>query len=139
MGRIMQEIDLANADDEALCRRGFLPKENVRLVKLKALVDTDATMLSIPEELVQQLGLTLLRHATTRYADGRRESGGIYGPVTIRVLGRVEVVSVLAGHPGEPALLGQIPLEGLDLHVDPRGQRLIPNPESPDMPLVEVY
>jgi predicted aspartyl protease len=139
MGKIMQKISLANADDEAVCRRGLLSEEKVRRIELEALVDTGATMLSIPEDLIQQLGLPLLRRATTRYGDGRRESRGVYGPVTIRVLGRVEVVSVLAGHPGQPALLGQIPLEGLDLHADPRGQRLIPNPESPDMPLVEVY
>ena len=139
MGKILQEIELSNTVDENLAQQGKLPQDQVRRVKVVAVVDTGATMLSIPEDLIQQLGLPLLRRAAARYADGRRESRGIYGPVTIRVLGRVEVVSVLAGHPGQPALLGQIPLEGLDLHADPRGKRLIPNPESPDLPLVEVY
>ena len=36
------------------------------------------------------------------------------------------------------APLGQIPREGLDLHVDPKGQRLVPNPDSADTPLSEM-
>jgi hypothetical protein len=39
-----------------------------------------------------------------------------------------------------PPLLGQIPLESLDFVIDPRNQRLAPNPESPDpeMALMEI-
>lgn len=35
---------------------------------------------------------------------------------------------------GDEVLLGAIPLEDLDLHVDPRMGRLLPNPASPDRP-----
>jgi clan AA aspartic protease len=139
MGKVFQEIELVNTGDEVLHRHGMLAAEQIRRVKLTALVDTGATLLSVPEDVIQKLGLPLLKQATTRYADGRTERCNIYGPALIRVLGRVETVSVLAGHTGQPALLGQIPLEGLDLLVDTGRQCLVPNPESPDMPLVEVY
>lgn len=38
------------------------------------------------------------------------------------------VVEVMEVPDSVPALIGQIPLEMLDLVVDPRGQRLIGNP-----------
>jgi hypothetical protein len=37
------------------------------------------------------------------------------------------------------ALLGQIPLEGLDLVVRPKTQDVMPNPEHPDGPVMEVF
>lgn len=36
---------------------------------------------------------------------------------------------------GATALIGQIPLEGLDLIVDPKSREVRVNPLSPDMPL----
>jgi len=139
MGKVIAQIELSNPIDEDLVQHGKLSPDQVRKIKLDALVDTGATMLSIPEDQIKALGVRPIRSATSRYADGRREQRWIYGPVMIRCMGRVEAISVLAGHIGQPALLGQIPLEGLDLWVDTRGQRLVPNPESPDMPMVEVY
>jgi hypothetical protein len=38
-----------------------------------------------------------------------------------------------------PNLLGQIPLEYLDFVVDPRGQKLIPNPKHGDKQISEEY
>src|SRR5579862_6056457 len=127
MGRVTTQIELTNIRDER------------RKIQLTALVDTGATMLSIPEEDIKKLGLKIIRQATSKYADGRKEIRNIYGGATLKVLNRVCTVDVLAGHAGQPALLGQIPLEGLDLIVDPRRQLLTTNPESPDMPMVEVY
>jgi len=39
---------------------------------------------------------------------------------------------------GSAPLVGQIPLEELDLIVDPRGQELRPNPEHPDGPVLDA-
>jgi hypothetical protein len=65
----------------------------------------------------------------------------IYGSAKLRVLNREVTVDVLSAPIGVPALLGQIPLEGLDFVVDLKNQRLIPNPAAPDpeMALVECY
>jgi hypothetical protein len=39
---------------------------------------------------------------------------------------------------GASALIGQIPLEGLDLVVDPKSQECRVNPASPDIPLLDL-
>jgi hypothetical protein len=39
---------------------------------------------------------------------------------------------------GTTALIGQIPLEALDLIVDPKSREVRVNPESPDAPLLEI-
>ena len=38
-----------------------------------------------------------------------------------------------------PNLLGQIPLEHLDFVVDPKRQKLVPNPEHGDRQMSEEY
>jgi hypothetical protein len=86
------------------------------------------------------MGLSVVKEVNSRFANGQTAIRNVYGPVKIKLMGRVDVVLVLAGHPGLPALLGQIPLEGLDLMVDSKRQRLIPgHPDYPDSQLVEVY
>jgi predicted aspartyl protease len=45
---------------------------------------------------------------------------------------------VLAGVEGSQPLIGQVVLEVLDLVVDPKTRSVIPNPASPEMPMVEI-
>jgi predicted aspartyl protease len=64
----------------------------------------------------------------------------IHGSVRIKVMGHEDHVLVMASHPGMPALLGQLALEGLDLIVDPMRQRLLPgHPDYPNEQLIEMY
>jgi len=58
--------------------------------------------------------------------------------VTIEIKGRTGNFDVLAEAEGSQSLIGQVVLEVLDLVVDPRTRRLIPNPMSPEMPMVEI-
>jgi hypothetical protein len=39
---------------------------------------------------------------------------------------------------GNRILLGQISLEAMDFIVDPKRGKLVPRPESPDIPLIDV-
>ena len=39
---------------------------------------------------------------------------------------------------GDTLLIGQTVLEKMDLHVDCSQQRLLPNPEHPDQPVLRV-
>lgn len=140
MGRVMVDVKLINSHDEEKCEEGLLKPDQVRQTTVRMLVDTGSTLLSLPEAEIQKLGLRYFKEMQSRYANGQVASRKIYGPVTIEVQGRKDSVLAMAGHPGLPALLGQIPLEGLDLMVDSKRLCLVPgHPESPDVQMVEVY
>jgi predicted aspartyl protease len=137
MGKVVVEVELFNCFDQEAVRLGQKKPEEVRSTKVSTLVDTGATLLSIPEEAILKLGLPVFREATSRFANGQTAVCTIYGPLMIRVMGRIDSVLALASHPGMPALLGQLPLEGLDLIVDPKRQRLLPgHPDYPNEQLV---
>ena len=138
MGRVTVDIHLTNSDDIALARAGKITPAEIRTVTVAALVDTGATMLVLPKEVIQNLGLQAIRTTRSRIGDGRFIERTIYGPAKLKVMDREVICEAADSPPNVPPLLGQIPLESLDLHVDCKGQRLIPNPESPDMTLIDV-
>ena len=55
-------------------------------------------------------------------------------PVDLEVQGRRCQVRAIELPRGAEPLLGAIPLEEMDWHIDPLGQ-LVPNPSSPDQPM----
>ncbi len=138
MGKVIVEAKMKNFVDEELARRGLLEPEEVREVKKEVLVDTGATMLTLPEEVVEELGLTRGRFITASYADGTKRRRQIARGIDIEVMGREAEVECVVEAPGTRILLGQIPLEAMDLIVDPKTGKLMPRPESPDTPLIDV-
>jgi len=59
--------------------------------------------------------------------------------VRLTIQGRDCPVDVLEVPDNVPVLVGQIPLENLDLVVDPRGGKLIGNPEHGGEHMFEMY
>lgn len=126
MGKVVAKVKLTNLFDAT------------KSVEVQAVVDTGATMMVLPQELVDELGLEKLREVEVRYADNRRELKSVYRAVDVEIEGRASTFDVLAEAEGTQPLMGQVVLEILDLHVDARKRRLIPNPESPETPMVEI-
>lgn len=140
MGRVLATVEFFNAFDEDKVKDGTLKPDQVRHTTVEMLVDTGASLVSIPEADIAKLGLRVVREAVSKYANGQKAVRKIYGPVRIKVLGREDHVLVMASHPGMPALLGQLALEGLDLIVDPKHHKLLPgHPDYPNEQLVEMY
>lgn len=54
------------------------------------------------------------------------------GPVLVEVFGRRAFTGAMVL--GDGVLLGAIPVEAMDVPVDPRRNQLIPNPEHPNIP-----
>jgi predicted aspartyl protease len=103
-----------------------------------ALVDTGATMLSMPGRLIRQLGLSHVRARQARTSAGP-VTVQIYGTVRLTIQGR-DCPSDVTEVPDDCAvLIGQVPLELLDFVVDPAGRRLIGNPEHGGEHVVELY
>jgi len=112
--------------------------EPTKSAEVEAVIDTGATMVVLPLDLVTKLGLRKIRDTKVRYANNRTEFKSVYGVVTLELKGRVGNFDVLGEVEGSQPLVGQTVLEELDLVVDPRTRTLVPNPKSPEMPVVEI-
>ena len=134
----MTKLKLTNDTDLILARTGQLPQGLVRSVEIDALVDAGATMLVLPQDVVEQLGLTIRGLRRVRYADGRVAAIPWVAGLSIEILGREMGCEALVEAAGTVPLIGQIPLEALDLLVDPKTRDLHVNPASPDLPLLDL-
>jgi clan AA aspartic protease len=134
----MEKIKLTNDYELTQAEAGTLGADKVRSVEIEALVDTGATMMMLPADVVARLGVPIKGRRKVRYADSRVEEVPWVAGVRIDVRGRNAVVSALVGVAGSTALLGQIPLEEMDFIVDPKSRELRPNPASPDAPVLDL-
>jgi predicted aspartyl protease len=89
------------------------------------LVDTGSTLLVVPLDLANRLGLTIRRRQTVVLAGGQREAWPV-SEVRLTLDGQEEVPLLCFIGPAGPPLLGAVALESLFLAVDPVGKRLIP-------------
>jgi predicted aspartyl protease len=129
MGKVTATLNLTNWVDEVLAERGFIAPEAVRSITLPdVLVDTGATRLCLPTEIVQQLGLKKVMDVDVKTAIGPRTLA-IYQGVKLVVEGREGRYDCVELPSGEDPLLGLIPLEDLGLEPDLHNQRLrvLPN------------
>jgi clan AA aspartic protease len=119
MGAVMTKVQLVNNTDLELVKHGLIPPEAVRRVTIDALVDTGAVTMVIPEDVAQALGLSVIQVHTVTLADGQKRELPTMGAMRIEILGRQMLCDAYVTPAGTTALIGQIPLEYLDLVVDP--------------------
>lgn len=71
MGKIITILTIINRADQIIAARGFIPTKQVRTVTLdNVLVDTGATTLCLPANIIEQLGLELLKEVNVETANG---------------------------------------------------------------------
>lgn len=130
MGKVLVAATIENLDDVFGARKGQVPGDQVRRVEVTdALVDTGATGLLLPGRLIARLGLEPMRVRPARTIAGHLPLP-IHRAVRLTVMGR-DCISDVAEIPDEfSVVIGQAPLELMDWVVDPKGQRLIGNPEQ---------
>lgn len=139
MGRVTTEATIENLKDLWDCERKLIPQENVRRVLIgDALVDTGATLLSLPTRLIRQLGLARTGTKRVTTSAGQAEAG-MYEAVRLTIQGRSCTMDVMEVPDTVPALIGQIPLEHLDFVVDPKSRSLIGNPAHGGEHIYEMY
>ncbi len=125
MGLIHTEVELSNPRNRELAA-----------LRVMALVDTGAITLRIPEHVAVQLSLSELERREVTTATGNRVSVPYVGPVQVGFGNRSCFTGALVL--GESVLLGAIPLEDMDLVINPRRQEVTVNPESPNIPSAVV-
>jgi clan AA aspartic protease len=89
--------------------------------------------LIINEEIARQLGLDVREHFDATLADGSKRKCDIVGPVDIHFENRSACIRALVLPGADEILLGVIPLEEMDVIIDPRSQQLVVHPDRPDM------
>ena len=137
MGRVVVKVKLTNQGDLVAVHRK-LTKAKPRTAEAEALVDTGATRLYLQSSLIKTLGLHKESEVQSKTTNGVRRRA-VFEPVRLELMGRNGVFQVVEMDDDVPNLLGQISLEYLDFVVDPRGQKLIPNPEHGDKQMSEEY
>jgi clan AA aspartic protease len=139
MGKVLVTAKIENLEDLYSVRKGRLTTPELRSIEVNdALVDTGATMLSMPKRMIQQLGLEPFRTRRALTSAGS-VTVQVYGGARLTIQDRVCTTDVTELPDECPILIGQIPLEQLDFVVDPHGQRLIGNPEHGGEHIVELY
>jgi clan AA aspartic protease len=136
VGEVKVQVTLTNAFEDSQARRGQIGRESVRSDRVVALVDTGAVNCIVPPFVADKLGLERPFRQVAEYADGRREEVDVTEPVLIEIEGRKVYEECLVL--GDEVLIGQTALEKTDLHVDCRERRVLPNPEHPHQPVVNV-
>ena len=137
MGRVVVRIKLTNQGDLVEVRRK-LSKRKPREIEVEALVDGGATRLYLKPSVIKALGLKKVSSVISRTSNDDRVRN-VYEPVRLELLGRDGHFDVVDIDEYIPNLLGQIPLEHLDLVVDTKAQTLRPNPEHGDKLMTEEY
>jgi len=134
MRLVYADIELISGDDLALHRRGYIEEAEIKRLKVSALVDSGAEMLAVNEQVKSHLNLFVLDTQRAELADGTKVELEIVGPVEIRFANRRASVDAIVLPGDVQVLLGAIPMEEMDVLVDPKRQQMMVNPEHPDKP-----
>ena len=133
MGLVYADIEILSSEDLFAYRRGKLAKSDIKSVAVTALVDSGAYILSINENIKAQLDLTVIEEQIAELADGSRIKLEVVGPVDVRFANRSTSARALVLPGDAEVLLGAIPMEDLDVVIDPKRQMLLVNPAHPNI------
>lgn len=124
-GQVTTTITVTNRIDRVMAERGFISAEEVRSVILdNVVVDTGATLLSLPARIISQLGLIQVGERDVETSASIKK-GRIFAGAQIIVEGREGRFDCLELPEGVSAvLLGVIPMEELGLEPDFKNRRL---------------
>ena len=139
MGRVLTEATIENLEDLWAAKQELCSPDQVRRVTVPdALVDSGATLLSLPTRLIRQLGLEERYKKQVRSSVGVSE-GAVYEAVRLTIQGRECTMDVMEVPDDTPVLIGQLPLEHLDFVIDMRSHTLIGNPAHGGEHMYELY
>jgi len=125
MGLVKTEITLKNAEDKMKAKIGLIPAQEIRQKTTTALVDTGAWTLVINEATRKEIGLDYDGKSPGTLADGGRNEYNMAGPVEVHWKDRFTVCHAVILPNADDILLGAIPLEAMDLIVNPGKQEVV--------------
>ena len=138
MGLIYADIELINGEDIVMARRGYMDRDEIKRIKLNILVDTGSYMLAINENIQSILQLPVTEKKRAQLATGESVWCDVVAPIQILFQNRTSNCSALVLPGDAEPLLGAIPMEDMDVLINPLRQELTVNPESPDYALMKM-
>jgi len=124
MGIVQAEITLKNLRDKMKAEEGYIKEGEVRQTTVQTVVDTGAMTLVINEQVRQQLGLKVVGSKQATLADNTKTMVQIVEAVEVHWKNRSMTCQPWVVSAGR-ILLGAIPLENMDLMVEPSSQKLV--------------
>src|SRR5688572_3300270 len=131
MGHVYAEIELINGEDLTLARRHIIGEDEIKRMPVKAMVDTGAIMLCINETIQEQLQFPVTGVRKAQMANGHIMEVPVVSNVEIRFKNRDTQCRAMVLPGDSEILLGAIPLEDMDVVIDPQRQELIVHPDHP--------
>lgn len=138
MGRILEKVKIRNYVDIVKAKEGIIKKGAIREIEVEALVDTGTTYVCLPPKVIEKLGLIYSRSVLVTTANGKVKRR-IFGGAEVTIKGRATETQVLENDETTPPLIGFLILEALDFVINPRTQKIIPNPAHHGKWVVECY
>jgi len=125
VGMVQADIELSNPS-----------KPELKPVMVRAMVDTGAMTICIPQHVAVQLQLPEIDKREVTTADERSHVIPYVGPIQIRFENRTCFTGALVI--GDSVLLGTVLMEDMDLVVSPSKGTITVNPRSPNIPSAVV-
>jgi len=119
MSIVHAELTLKNGADVSDAQRGRIKADEVRQMTVQSIVDTGAWTMVINEEIRDKLGLLDQGFGEATLADGQKDEYPMAGPLEVWWKNRRFNCDALVISDAPDVLLGAIPLEGMDLTVNP--------------------
>lgn len=131
MGLVYAELVLINTVDVELAKRNIIGQEEIKSIRVNALVDSGAYNMCNNETIQSQLQLPFVEKRTGQLANGEIETYDLVGPVTVKFKNRTTICNALVLPGDNEILLGAIPMEDMDVVIDPKRQTLEVHPDHP--------
>ena len=139
MGKVLTEATIANIHDLHDANIGKITSDQVRKITLPdALVDSGATTLGLPKQLIDQLGLIKQYEKRAMTADGVRMIY-VYESVQVEIMGRVATIDPFELPDGQQILIGRLPLLFMDWVIDESAKKLIGNPAHGGEQILDMF
>jgi hypothetical protein len=133
MGLVYANLTLFNASDKFLKLKGNLSENEIRQTQVIMLVDSGAYMMAVNEETKEKLGLEVVKKQKFELGNGEVEEFEIVGYIEVHFENRTAVCNAVLLKGTTEMVLGAIPMEEMDVIIHPSKNKLMVNPEHPDM------
>ncbi len=138
MGRVTEIVKVQNLLDVFNAAEGTLAESDVRMVEVEAVVDTGAAHLCLPPAVIETLGLFFSHSQPVRTANGTVKRR-IFKGADVTIMERNTETVVMENDDETPPLIGYLLLETFDFVVDPKAQKIIPNPDHDGKWIMDLY